>query len=155
MSRFPAYTLAFALLFTAILSGSCSRSFENLVYKDVRDIQLLELSLEPEIGMDVQFYNPNPYPLSLKEAELNLYFNDQFVGTGKLQRSHLIPARDSFFLPVRLQSNLEGLFSQAYQLLSNQELEVEVKGHVKAGRGVTLQIPIHYQGRQHLNIKGF
>lgn len=155
MRRLPVHPMILAALLFVLMTISCSRSFESLVYKDVRHIRLLDLSLKPEIGMDVQFYNPNPYPLSLKEAELNLYFNDKFVGTGTVSQPHSIPARDSFFLPVQLKSDLQGLFSQAYQLLSNQELNVEVKGHVKAGRGITIQVPIHYQGHQRVKIKGF
>ncbi len=154
MNHIPRLLVVAGVLILGLL-GSCSRSYENLVYQDVRNIRLLSLSLDPEIGMDVAFYNPNPYPLHIREAELDLFFNEEFVGKGTLNNRFLIPARDTFLLPIKLKSSLKGIFSQAYQLLSNQQIDIEVKGDVQAGRAALIRIPIHYRTRQHLNVQGF
>ena len=133
---------------------SCANP-KSLVYQDVKNFSILTLSLQPDIGMDIQFYNPNPFGVTLKDADINLYINDKFIGKGALQKTFHVPAADTFLMPVKLKADLSGLFNRAYSLLANREVTVRLDGSVKSGKGVFVTIPIHYEGRQKLEVAEF
>lgn len=112
----------------------------------------MEISLQPKIGMDVEFYNPNKSGMTLKDADIDLYINDKFVGKAFLEDKYDVPGLDTFLLPVSLKADLKNVLPNALSLALDKEVKVGLKGFVKAGRGVFISIPINYEGMQKLNI---
>ncbi|RYE24270.1 MAG: hypothetical protein EOP51_07960 [Sphingobacteriales bacterium] len=137
-----------------ILFAACANP-KDLVYQDVKNFRILNLSLQPDIGMDVKFYNPNSFGVTMKDADIDVYINDKLIGNGRLQRSYSVPAADTFLLPVALKADLKSLFSNTYSILSNRQVNIKLQGHVKAGKGVFVNVPIHYEGKQQLNVIDF
>jgi LEA14-like dessication related protein len=147
---------SFVILLSAFLlfAISCGNP-KNLVYQDVRNFTVQKLSLTPEIGMDIQFYNPNNFGLTMKDADINVYMNDKFIGNAKLTRSYKVPGLDTFLLPVTFSADLQGVISNAIVLLSNKEVDIKLQGNVKAGKGVFVNVPVNYRGKQKLNVPDF
>jgi LEA14-like dessication related protein len=143
-----------AFIAICILFAACANP-KNLEYQNVKNFRILNLSLQPDIGMDVQFYNPNTFGVTMKEADINVFINDKMIGTGRLQKAYAVPASDTFLLPVVLKADLKSLFSNTYSILSNRLVTVKLQGHVKAGKGVFVNIPINYEGKQQLNVADF
>lgn len=143
---------ALFVLWIMLLLQSCSQP-KQLVYQDVRNFRIRNLSFsDPEIGLDLQFYNPNDFGLTLKDALLNIYINDRFVGKAVLTQTFNVPRKDTFLMPVALTANLKSIFSNALLLIFNQPVDVRISGTVKAGRGLFLNIPVEYKGRQKLQV---
>ncbi|MBS1778264.1 MAG: LEA type 2 family protein [Bacteroidetes bacterium] len=138
-------------LFLIALVASCA-SPKDLEYQDVKNFSVSKISLNPEIGMDVQFYNPNKYGMTLKDANIDLYINDKLVGHAYTEDKYKVPAADTFLLPVKLAADLSGVLHNALQLMSNREVTVKLRGSVKAGKGVLVPIPINYEGKKKLNV---
>lgn len=133
--------------------SSCANP-RSLEYQDVKNFQLYELSLHPQIGMDVQLYNPNDYEMTLKSADIKVYINDKLIGTTNLVSSYSVPANDTFLLPVKMTTDLSGIFSNALAILANKNVSVRLDGYIKAGRRIFINVPIHYSGKQKLNVSG-
>ena len=132
--------------------ASCSQP-QQLVYQDVKNFRIGKLSLDqPEVGMDIQFYNPNNFGLTLKDATIDVYINNQFIGKAALSNTFEVPATNTFLMPVPLTADLKNIFPNALQIIFNKEVDVRLQGNVRAGKGVFLNIPINYQGRQKLNV---
>ena len=142
------------LMLTIIIFSACGNP-QNLVYQDVKNFTIQKLSLTPEIGMDIQFYNPNNFGMTMKDADIDVYMNDKYIGNAKLTRSYSVPGRDTFLLPVALTADLKGVVSNAIVLLSNKEVDLKLQGSVKAGKGVFINIPINYKGKQKLDVPDF
>jgi Conserved secreted protein len=140
-----------ALLAVVAMIASCANP-KDLVYQDVKNFHVMTLSLQPEVGMDIQFYNPNTKGVTLKSANIDVYINNNLIGKSNLQGSFAVPAADTFLLPVKLKADLRSLFKNAYSLLANRTVDVKLQGSVKAGKGVFVNIPIHYEGKQKLNV---
>ncbi|WP_276132885.1 LEA type 2 family protein [Polluticoccus soli] len=148
-------TVLFALLiFVGLNLISCGPPPKALTYQDVKNFRLFTLSLTPDVGMDIQFYNPNNFGLKLKDADINVFINEREIGKTTITNSFDVPANDTFLLPVRLRANLGNIFANAYSILSNKEVDVRLAGYVKAGKGIYLNVPINYRGRQRLNVLG-
>jgi LEA14-like dessication related protein len=140
------------LLFVILGFVSCSHP-QALVYQDVKNFRIGKLSLDkPEVGMDLQFYNPNPFALILKDATINVYLNNQYIGNASLANTFSVPGVDTFLMPVYLTADLKSIFSNALQIIFNKEVDVKLEGSVKAGKGLFVTVPINYYGRQKLNV---
>ena len=145
-------TILFLSLLT-IVSCATQKEVRNLQYQEVKNFRLAKLDLDrPEVSMDVQFYNPNNFGLTLKDAKLDLYINNAFIGSASLTRSFSVPGMDTFLLPVTLVPDFKNVFPNALQLLFNKEVDVRIQGSVKAGKGLFITVPINYEGRQKLNV---
>lgn len=138
-------------LIVLLLLASCANP-KDLVYRDVKNFSVNKVSLKPEIGMDVEFYNPNNYGMTLKDANIDLYINDKLVGHAVMEDKFRVPADTTFLLPVKLTADLSSVISNALQLMSNDMVNVKLKGSVKAGKGVLINVPINYEGKKKLNV---
>ena len=141
-----------AVLFVSGLLSSCTQP-RQLVYQDVQNFRLANLNLErPALGMDLRFYNPNNFGLTLKDANINVYINNTFVGNASLTNTFDVPGLDTFLLPVTLTVDIKNIFPNALSILFNKEVELRLQGNVKAGKGLFVNVPINFQGRRKLNV---
>ena len=101
----------------------------------------------------VKLFNPNPYSLQLKRAEVDIAINGKPAGHSLLDSTIFIPGRDTFYVPVALQVDLKSLFSNALQLLmGKQNATITLDGRVKIKKGMfTFNRPFHYEGKQDLS----
>lgn len=105
------------------------------------------------IAADLKFYNPNPYALKLKQADLDVFFNDRLVGHSVIDSLLTLPGRDSSFVPLRLQVAGKEVLASAAQLLLNPNVRLRVKGTAKVGRGsFFITMPVDYEGTQRIDI---
>jgi hypothetical protein len=141
----------FLFFLAAVFFFSCS-SPKDLVYQDVKNFRLLELSLNPQVGIDVQFYNPNTRSMTLRDANIDVYINNKLIGNATLDRKFQVPALDTFLLPVKLKADLKNVFANTISILANREVKVKMHGWVKTGKNVSVPIPINYEGMKKLNV---
>ncbi|WP_157474077.1 LEA type 2 family protein [Flavihumibacter petaseus] len=137
------------LLFLSFGLFSCSKPVIP-EYQAFENFQLSKISLgETVVSADLKYYNPNPYPLQLKHADLAIRLEDKPVGTTVLDTLITIPEKDTFYIPVSLKVNMKQLLSNALTLLMQSEIDVKVDGTVKMGKsGIFFNMPVHYAGKQ-------
>jgi LEA14-like dessication related protein len=106
-----------------------------------------------DVSAIVKLYNPNSFDLKLKRAEADIVINGQHAGHSLLDSTILIPGKDTFYVPVILEVEMRGLFSNALQmLLGKREANIVVDGKVKVKKGMfTFNRSFHYEGKQDLN----
>lgn len=139
------------LLSILILMASCSQP-KIPEYQAFENFQISKINLgESVVSADLKYYNPNPYPLQLKHADLAIRLDDKPVGTTVLDTLIIIPKQDTFYLPVKMKVNMKQLLSNALSMLLSDGIEVKVDGTVKMGRsGIFFNMPVHYTGRQEI-----
>jgi len=108
---------------------------------------------QTNLSATVKLYNPNPYSLQLKRAEVDIAINGKHSGHSLLASTIFIPAKDTFYVPVALQVDLRSLFNNALQMLMGKtDATVTLDGRVKIKKGMlTFNRPFHYEGRQDLS----
>ena len=101
----------------------------------------------------VKLFNPNPYNLQLKRAEVDIAINGKHSGHSLLDSTIFIPAKDTFYVPVALQVDLKSLFNNALQMLmGKKDATITLDGRVKIKKGMfSFNRPFHYEGRQDLS----
>lgn len=101
---------------------------------------------------NVKFYNPNPFNMELKKADINVFLNDKPANHYILDSTIQIPAKDSFWIPVTLQLDMKNLMSNALQSLLNDQLKIRMEGFVRVKRGgFGFRVPVHYEETQKLS----
>jgi len=108
---------------------------------------------QTNLSATVKLYNPNPYDLQLKMAEVDIAINGKHSGHSLLDSTIFIPAKDTFYVPVALQVDLKSLFNNALQMLmGKKDATITLDGRVKIKKGMfSFNRPFHYEGRQDLS----
>ena len=134
----------------------CSKP-KDLQYIDFQNFQVQELGLgESVISADLKYYNPNNFKLNLKDGDLNVSLNNTFLGNSKLDTLLQIPKKDTFLIPLKMKVDMKTFLSKALNVLLTNEVDVKLDGNAKLGKaGIYFNVPIHYQGKQKLNLNLF
>lgn len=144
--------IIFCFLVIVLFIQSCAKPKE-LTYQGVRNFHVTKISLErPEVGMDVLFFNPNNFSLTIKNINLDVLINAKLVGKITMETNTVVPANATFAMPIALETELKRVLPNAMQLLLNKEVEVELRGAAKAGKGVYISLPINHKEKVKLDL---
>jgi LEA14-like dessication related protein len=137
----------FVLLFSLLLMGVGCKQPEIPEYRGMQSLGISKLSMnESLVSANLLFYNPNPYPLKLQHADVEVLLEGKPAGHCLLDSAIVMPARDSFYLPVSFKLDLGSIISNAFQLLIKGQVKVNAEGFVKIKKsGFAFKIPVHYQ----------
>ena len=104
---------------------------------------------ESVISADVYYYNPNPFRMQLKEAEMDVTVNDKYMGRSSLDTLMAIPRLDTFSIPVHMKVDMKSLLSNSVNALFNNEVDLKLEGRARVGKaGVFFNFPFSYEGKQ-------
>ncbi len=136
-----------------ILVLSCAKP-TGFQYLGVRNVKVIKFGLkESTVSSEVGYYNPNKFPVTMKQAEVDVYVNNILFGHSILDSTIRIPKRDSFYIPVLLTVNMSTTAMSLIQTLGGGQDSVKVKldGKARVGRGgIFINFPIKYKGMQKL-----
>ena len=135
------------------LLTSCSRPMAP-EYRSVENLRVNTLGVgESAISADLKYYNPNNFSLKLKYGETDVYLNNRFLGKTILDTLTVIPARDSFLIPVSMKVDMKQVYANALDILLNNEVTIKLDGFAKMGKGgLFFNLPIKYEGKQKIDI---
>ncbi len=143
----------YPIFILGVLLASCSKP-RPVSFAGYRNIRFSNEGFSTGvIQMEVAFYNPNPYPMKIKETDLKVLVNRQPFGEITQDSLSLMPAKDTFLMPVSVKVNLIDLIQKAINLSGNDSVMVEANGSCKIGKsGVFFKMPLHYQSKEVLKI---
>lgn len=152
MKKIVACLLVCCSICLLLLQG-CSRPLAP-EYRGLDNLRINQLGIgESAISADLEYYNPNNFKMKLKYGEMNVYFNNRFLGKTILDTLTVIPARDSFLIPVSIKIDMKQVYSNALDILLNNEVNIKLDGFAKLGKGVIFfDVPIKYEGKQKIDI---
>ena len=143
----------FVPVLIASLFSSCSKPLAPK-YLGYQNFRLAKASFGDNIlATDVRLYNPNNYPLQLKSASMDVYFNNSYLGHSSLDTLITLPGKDTTSIPLQLQAKAKDVLSNALRVFLNPDVKIKITGTAKAGRGgIFLNIPIDYEGTQRIEL---
>ena len=146
------FRLLVAIFITWGIASSCEKT-KDIQFVRVAGINMDELGMTKSVvRMTLAYYNPNNYRLQLKDANFDLFFDDTEVGHSVQDTTISIPARDTFYFPVKLEVNMANVFKNALSAFANKEVTIKATGNCKVGKGgIFLPFPIKCETKQALN----
>jgi LEA14-like dessication related protein len=141
----------FVLLVFGVYLSSCN-SFKQPDFKRIDNVRLDKIGLkESSLSLDLHYFNPNKSKLKLKEVHGDAWLDDNFLGQFSMDSLIHIPARDSFYLPVKLKVDMGKLLKNSLAAFISNEVILKVKGVAKVGKSVVyINYPINYEGKQNI-----
>lgn len=140
------------ILAVAFLCSQCSKPLAPK-YLGYQNFRMEKVGFKNNIlATDVKLYNPNAYPLQLKSASMDVYFNNDYLGHSFLDTLITLPGKDTTYIPLQLQANTKDVLSNAWKVLLNPDVKIRITGSAKAGRsGFFVNVPINYEGVQRID----
>lgn len=141
----------FPTLLILILAG-CGK-LEEPEFKKLDNFGLKKLSFsEAVVGFDARYYNPNNFSVAVKEAVLDVYINETFLGKFNQPLQVDVQNKAEFSIPLEGTVSIEKALGMNLQNLVGKEVMVEARGSVKLGKaGVFINKDIDYKGKHVLD----
>jgi LEA14-like dessication related protein len=140
------------VILIALLASGCGKP-QPPEYYGFQDIRLGKATGgQTIVTTTLKLYNPNHFSLQLRGGEMDVYVNDKLSGHSVLDTAIFIPKKDTFYIPVSLQLDLQSIYSNALLALLDRQVKIAVNGRVKLRRdGFPFSVPFHYEANQDLN----
>lgn len=137
------------MILLAGLSQGCKQP-EAPYYYGFQNLQVSQASgTGTTLSTIVKLYNPNPYSLELRRAEVDVAINGKHAGHSLLDSTILIPRRDTFYVPIALQVDMKSIMSNILQSFLTKQAMISLDGRVKIKHGMfTFNRTFHYEGKQ-------
>ncbi|MBK6775877.1 MAG: LEA type 2 family protein [Flavobacteriales bacterium] len=129
-----------ALLLVTILLTSCA-NFRDVTFHGVRNVELRKMNgNDIALTIEAEVENPNNYRIKLKDPDVDLWYNGQFVGKAVLDSTVVLDKRSTRIYPVYISADTQGklgpiLLGGLGSLLSGQA-ELRASGTVKGQVGI-------------------
>lgn len=125
------------------------RKLENLEISSIKNGNLI-------LNADAVFYNPNPAKVKVQKIDLNIFVNDQEVGSLAQVLDVIIPAKSEFRIPVKLNASTKklsgGWLGSAISILGNGSFDLNIKGTATINvLKIPIEIPINHFEKLELN----
>jgi LEA14-like dessication related protein len=132
---------------------SCSKPIQP-TYLGYQNLRFGRVGTKSNVLMsDIKFYNPNKYTLNVKQADMDVYFNDRFLGHTSISNTVSLPPKDTTLVPFIIEASATDILANAAQIYLNPNVRIRVQGNAKAGRGgIFVNVPINYQGTQRISL---
>ncbi|WP_343306460.1 LEA type 2 family protein [Chitinophaga niabensis] len=132
--------------------SSCGK-MKDLEFLRIASFNFDNLSFSKStVRMELAYYNPNNFSLRLKDAEFDVFLDDRKVGHSLQDTLIDIPARDTFYFPVKLEVDMGHVFQNVLGALTNKEVTIKAAGNCKVGKkGIFLPFPIKCETKQKLD----
>ncbi|UYQ94261.1 LEA type 2 family protein [Chitinophaga horti] len=148
------HTRLLIVVLAAWASMSSCEKMKDLEFINVANFGLDNLGFTKSVvRMSIAYYNPNGFNLKLKEADFDLFLNDVKVGHSSQDTLIYIPAKDTFYFPVKMEVDMSNVFKNALTALVSKEVTIKASGKCKVGKGgVFLPFPIKCETKQQLGL---
>ena len=143
------------LLFLGLLWGC--KNVKDPEFRRIDHFRLKNIGLaDATIGMNITYYNPNNFNVTVKEAQANVYIDSIFLGNFVQDSSVFVGKEAEFSIPISATIPLQTALKINYQHLGSREISIKADGSVKVGKsGFFVNRAIHYAGVHRLDELNF
>ncbi|MBK8684222.1 MAG: LEA type 2 family protein [Bacteroidetes bacterium] len=126
-----------------LMSAGCN-NIKELEYKGIAKTELNTLSFnQAAIRINLSYYNPNKFGIDVKETNLSVYLNDQFIGIADQPEKTMIPRQADFQFPVVVHFDPIKVLGTAFKSLFSKTNKVTLQGSARLGKGgMYLKVPV-------------
>lgn len=134
----------FIFAITAFMSCSAPKDLEYINYQNF-SIQQLGFN-NSAVSLNLQYYNPNNFGMQLKNTDLDIFINGNLLGHSSSDSLIHIPRRDTFYVPVKFNVNMQTFFKNALNTLFGKEILVRLTGRIRVGKAnIFKSFPVDYE----------
>jgi LEA14-like dessication related protein len=143
---------SFPLFLSMVLFASCKKvkepEFRRLENFKVKDFGFSEVT----IGLNVTYYNPNGFKVSVKEAAIDVYIDSVYLGKFTQDSPVQVSQNAEFSIPVTGLVPTATALKLNFKDIDSREILLEARGSVRVGKGgIFVNKDINYSGHHKLS----
>jgi LEA14-like dessication related protein len=145
-------TLIVALGSVVLLASCASSNVQEPEYRDIRNIRMVDLGvLQSTAGIDLIYYNPNNFGVTLSEARGDVYIDNEYLGRFSLAEKVQVGKRSEFVVPATIKVDMIGALKNHRDIYKKKEAMIRIEGMARVKKsGISKDVPIRYQSMQNL-----
>jgi len=137
------------LCVAVILLTSCKtyKDVQEPEFRDVQNVRLVDVGLlQTKAGVDLIYYNPNNYGVTLSSARGDLYLDNKYIGRFELANKVTVKRRGEFTIPAIFKlDNISAIMNQK-DIYKRKDILVRIEGTARLTKtGFSREIPIKYE----------
>ena len=142
-------TLALGLI---LLTSCGTANIKEPEYRDIRDVKVLEIGLlQSTAGIDLIYYNPNNFGVTLSEARGDVYVDNEYLGRFGLDGKVYVNKRSEFVVPALIKLDMIGAIKNQQDILKKKEVLVRIDGMARVKKaGISRDLPIRFESMQNI-----
>lgn len=143
--------IVFVLLIVGVMSCKKPQGFD---YRDVKNLKVQQIGFDKtKLSLDLVYFNPNNFGVTLKNVDCDIFVNNNLLGHFSLDTIMKIEKKSEFTLPSKIDVDMKNVYKNAFSVVFNKEVEINVKGTSKISKvGITIKVPFDYKGKHKLGI---
>lgn len=146
-------TIISILAITGIMLSSCGTSnIREPEYRDIRDIRLVEAGiLKSKAGLDLVYYNPNNFGVTLTDARGDVYVDDHWLGRFEVEENVTVRKNAEFVVPAIINVDMIGAIKNHRDIWKKKEAKIRIDGVARVRKaGISKDIAIKYESIQNI-----
>lgn len=147
-------TIFSTLALSLIILSSCSsvKDVREPEYRDIRDIRLVKAGLlKSTAGMDLVYFNPNDFGLTLTDARGSIYIDGQYLGRFRLDEKVSVKKRSEFVVPALVEIDMIGAVKNHRDIFEKKEARIKINGTARVSKvGFSKEVPITYESVENI-----
>lgn len=135
-----------------LLSSCKSEKIKEPEYRDIRDVHIIDVGLlQTTAGLDLVYYNPNSFGVTVSEARGDVYIDNAFFGRFGIQDKVTVRKRNEFIVPAIIKMDNISAIKNHRQIFQKKQAMIRIEGFATVKKaGFNKEVPIKYEGMQDL-----
>ena len=136
-----------------LLLASCkSDKIREPEYREIQNVHILDVGLlQTTAGLDLVYFNPNDFGVTLSEARGDVYIDNMYFGRFGIQDKVTVRKRDEFIVPVIVKMDNISAIKNHRDIWKKKEAMIRIEGFATLRKaGFNKEIPISYEGIQNI-----
>ncbi|MEO7923221.1 MAG: LEA type 2 family protein [Chitinophagaceae bacterium] len=142
-------TVIFTLGITALFLTSCKayNEVQQPEFRDVQNVRLIDVGiLQSKAGIDLVYYNPNNFNITLSSARGDVYIDGKYLGRFEVNDKVSIRKRDEFIIPAILKLDNISVIKDQNDIYKRKEVLIRIDGIARFNKtGFSKEMPINYE----------
>jgi len=132
-----------AMAFVLLQSGGCNK-IKELDYKGIKSAKLESINFHnTAIRINLEYFNPNNFSIDVKETNLSIFLDDQFVALADQPEKTKIPKNALFEFPIVAHFDPLKIMGPALKSFFAKTTKLRLQGTAKLGKdGVFIKVPV-------------
>lgn len=130
---------------------SCkSENIKEPEYREIQNVRIMDVGLlQTTAGLDLVYYNPNDFGITLSQARGDVYIDNMYFGRLNISDQVTVRKHQEFTIPVALKIDNISAVKNHSEIFKKKQALIRIEGFATLKKaGFNKEVPIKYEGIQ-------
>ena len=135
---------------TLFLVSCKSENIKEPEYREIQNVRITDVGLlQTTAGLDLVYYNPNDFGVTLSQARGDVYIDNMYFGHLNISDQVAVRKHQEFIIPVELKIDNISAVKNHSDIFKKKQALIRIEGFATLKKaGFNKELPIKYEGIQ-------